>query len=129
MEIKHLQNSIPAQRLSPNSGVRRGAETGRTAFADVLRSKLSGQAPAVKFSAHASDRLASRNIVLTQHHISKLNQAVQSLEQKGSKEGLVVMDNLAMIVNVKNKTVVTAVEKSPQEMGRVFTNIDSAFIM
>jgi len=40
-----------------------------------------------------------------------------------------VMDNLALIVNVKNKTVVTAVEKSPQEMGKVFTNIDSAFIM
>ena len=129
MEIKQLKNSIPAQPPSPNSGVRQGAETGRTAFADVLRSKLPGQAPAVKFSAHASDRLASRNIVLTQHHISKLNQAVQTLEQKGSKEGLVVMDNLAMIVNVKNKTVVTAVEKSPQEMGKVFTNIDSALII
>ena len=129
MEIKHLPNSIPAQPASPNSGVHRGAKTGRTAFADVLRSKLPGQAPAVKFSAHASDRLASRNIVLTQHHISKLNQAVQAMEQKGGREGLVVMDNLAMIVNIKNKIVVTAVEKSPQEMGRVFTNIDSAFIM
>ncbi len=129
MEIKQLKNSIPAQPPSPNSGVGQGAETGRTVFADVLRSKLPGPAPAVKFSAHASDRLASRNFVLTQHHISKLNQAVQTLEQKGSKEGLVVMDNLAMIVNVKNKTVVTAVEKSPQEMGKVFTNIDSAFIM
>ncbi len=129
MEIKYLKNSIPAQPPSPNSGVGQGAETGRTAFADVLRSKLRGQAPAVKFSAHASDRLASRNIVLTQHHISKLNQAVQAMDQKGSKEGLVVMDNLAMIVNVKNRIVVTAVEKSPQEMGKVFTNIDSAFIM
>ena len=129
MEIKHLINSIPAQPPFPNSGVGQDAETSRTVFADVLRSKLSGQAPAVKFSAHASDRLASRNIVLTQHHISKLNQAVQTLEQKGSKEGLVVMDNLALIVNVKNKIVVTAVEKSPQEMGKVFTNIDSAFIM
>lgn len=129
MEIKHLQNSIPVQPASPNSGTRSGAETGRTSFADVLRSKLPGQAPTVKFSAHASDRLASRNIVLTQHHISKLNQAVQTLEQKGSKEGLVVMDSLAMIVNVKNKIVVTAVEKSPQEMGKVFTNIDSALIM
>ena len=129
MEIKHLQNSIPVQPASPNSGVRQGAETGRTAFADVLKSKLPGQAPAVKFSAHASDRLVSRNIVLTQHHISKLNQAVQTMAQKGGKEGLVVMDNLAMIVNIKNRTVITAVEKSPQEMGKVFTNIDSALIM
>ena len=129
MEIKHLQNSIHVHPASPNSGVRQGAETGRTAFADVLKSKLPGQAPAVKFSAHASDRLASRNIVLTQHHISKLNQAVQSMAQKGGKEGLVVMDNLAMIVNIKNRTVITAVEKSPQEMGKVFTNIDSALIM
>ncbi len=129
MEIKHLINSIPAQPPFPNSGVGQDAETSRTVFADVLRSKLPGQAPAVKFSAHASDRLASRNIVLTQHHISKLNQAVQTMAQKGGKEGLVVMDNLAMIVNVKNKIVVTAVEKSPQEMGKVFTNIDSAFIM
>ena len=129
MEIKHLINSIPAQPPSPNSGVGQDRETSRTAFADVLRSKLSGQAPAVKFSAHASDRLASRNIVLTQHHISKLNQAVQTMAQKGGKEGLVVMDNLAMIVNIKNRTVVTAVEKSPHEMGKVFTNIDSALIM
>jgi len=129
MEIKHLKNSIPAQPPSSNSGVGQDAETGRTVFDDVLRSKLSGQAPAVKFSAHASDRLASRNIVLTQHHISKLNQAVQTMAQKGGKEGLVVMDNLAMIVNVKNRTVVTAVEKLPQEMGKVFTNIDSALII
>ena len=129
MEIKHLQNSIPVQPASPNSGVRQVAETGRTAFADILKSKLPGQAPAVKFSAHASDRLASRNIVLTQHHISKLNQAVQTMAQKGGKEGLVVMDNLAMVVNIKNRTVITAVEKSPQEMGKVFTNIDSALIM
>ena len=129
MEIKHLQNSIPVQPASPNFGVRQVAETGRTAFADILKSKLPGQAPAVKFSAHASDRLASHNIVLTQHHISKLNQAVQSMAQKGGKEGLVVMDNLAMIVNIKNRTVITAVEKSPQEMGKVFTNIDSALIM
>ena len=44
--------------------------------------------------------------------------------------GLVALSaSLALIVNVKNKTVVTAVEKSPQEMGKVFTNIDSAFIM
>ncbi|TDI91279.1 MAG: flagellar protein [Caldithrix sp.] len=129
MEIKHLQNSIPVQPALPNSGVRQVAETGRTAFADVLKSKLSGQAPAVKFSAHASDRLASRNIVLTQHHISKLNQAVQTMAEKGGKEGLVVMDNLAMIVNIKNRTVITAVEKSPLEMGKVFTNIDSALII
>ena len=51
------------------------------------------------------------------------------MAQKGGKEGLVVMDNLAMIVNIKNRTVITAVEKSPQEMGKVFTNIDSALIM
>ena len=129
MDIKHLQNSDPVQPASPKSGVRQTAETGRTAFVDVLRSKLPGQAPEVKFSAHATDRLASRNIVLTRHHITKLNQAVQTMEQKGGKEGLVVMDNLAMIVNIKNKTVVTAVEKSSQEMGKVFTNIDSALIM
>ena len=129
MKVKHLQNSLPVQPASPNSGVRQTAETGRTAFADVLKSKLPGQAPEVKFSAHATDRLASRNIALTRDHIAKLNQAVQTMEQKGGKEGLVVMDNLAMIVNIKNKTVVTAVEKSSQDMGKVFTNIDSALII
>ena len=41
------------------------------------------------------------------------------------KESLVLVDDLAFIVNVKNKTVVTAVNDKEE---RIFTNIDGAVI-
>lgn len=130
MKIKPVETPLSVQQIALPTKAKVGRTTTTTStFADVLRGKLPSATAAVKFSAHAADRLASRNIVLTAADISKLDNAVQTMEQKGSREALVVMDNLAMIVNITNKTVVTAVEKSPQEVGKVFTNIDSALIM
>ena len=48
-------------------------------------------------------------------------------EQKGSKDSLVLLDDLAFVVSVKNKTVVTAVD-SNRAKENVFTNIDSVVI-
>ena len=46
-------------------------------------------------------------------------------EEKGIKESLVMVDNLAFIVNVRNNTVITAVNEKED---KVFTNIDGAVI-
>jgi flagellar operon protein len=80
------------------------------------------------FSAHASKRLESRQINLTQLQHQKLEKAVSQAENKGVKDSLILLNRLALIVNVKNRTVVTAIDESQMD-GGVFTNIDSAMII
>lgn len=78
----------------------------------------------VKFSGHAAKRLESRNIQLTDVEMNKLNEAVGKAEAKGAKDSLVMLNDKAFIVNIPNKTVVTAVEVA-EGNDNVFTNIDS----
>lgn len=100
-------------------------ETDR-AFAGVLHQQLLAQNE-VKFSAHAVKRLESRNIKLSGEDLAVLNEAVDRAEAKGARESLILMNQLALIVSVKNRTVITAVDgESLRE--NVFTNIDSAII-
>lgn len=95
-------------------------------FATVLDEKLPSQG--VKFSQHAQDRLKARNISLSARDIANLEGAVNSVAQKGGKESLVMMGDAALVVSIKNRTVVTAMDRS-QMQGNVFTNIDSAVII
>ncbi|MGC8594358.1 MAG: TIGR02530 family flagellar biosynthesis protein [Candidatus Kryptoniota bacterium] len=93
-------------------------------FEEILKKELDG----IKFSHHAKTRLESRNIRLSDTQMSLLQDAVNRAEQKGSKDSLVVMNNIAFIVNVKNKTVVTAIDGENMNEN-VFTNIDSAVLI
>lgn len=81
----------------------------------------------VKFSGHAVKRLESRNIELSEAELTKLEAAVEKAEQRGSRDSLIMMNETAFIVNVPNKTVVTAVNIK-EDSDRVFTNIDSVVI-
>jgi flagellar operon protein len=122
-----------AASISPRPA---GAAQGATPFAEVLRARqgvASGSAlppsaaPVVRFSAHAQTRLQSRKIALDSGHIDRLQGAVQKAASKGSRDALVLMDDLAMVVSVTNRTVVTVVDKENLKQN-VFTNIDSAVI-
>jgi flagellar operon protein len=88
---------------------------------------LEGEVNKLKFSKHAQQRLESRNIQLNEADLSSLEQAVGLAEQKGAQDSLVMLRDLAFIVNVPNKTVVTALD-GKSAGGSVFTNIDSAVI-
>ena len=79
----------------------------------------------VKFSKHANERLAMRNIELDDSQIERLEDGMNMAREKGLKDPLVMVDNIAFIVNVKSNTVVTAVNNSGNS---VFTNIDGAVI-
>lgn len=96
-----------------------------TAFDSLLQSKLA--TPEVKFSRHATERLQQRSIDVSAAQVQRLNQAVAQLESKGGRDSLVLLDNLAMVVSVKNQTVVTVAEQQ-QLQNQIFTNIDSAVI-
>lgn len=119
------QPVFPVQK--PNSSSQTEVSKAKTtgpSFEQILNREISG----VKFSQHALQRLQSRNINLTQTELSKLNSAVEKAAQKGAKESLVLMDNLALVVSVKNKTVITAMDGANIK-DNVFTNIDSAVIV
>lgn len=82
----------------------------------------------VMFSKHANARLASRNINLNEEQILRLHNGIQQAKEKSINESLVMMDNLAFIVNVKNNTVITAMDQNTND-SNVFTNIDGAVIV
>lgn len=100
-------------------------------FRDVLQQKAAeaiNDSGEVKFSKHASVRMADRNIELSSNQLERLNDGVKKAGQKGIKDSLVIVDELAFIVNVPNNTVVTAMD-SKEANENVFTNINGAVIM
>lgn len=90
--------------------------------------QLLNQAQKIKFSAHALSRIAGRKVELSEEQLNNLNKAVEKAETKGAKESLILLNDLAFVVSVKNKTVITALAKEKIKEG-VFTNIDSAVIL
>ncbi|MBD3420587.1 MAG: hypothetical protein GF398_10770 [Chitinivibrionales bacterium] len=114
-----LQERIRAQR----SGIVTPPKTGGDRFADALAKAGS----TLRFSSHARSRLKSRNINVTPEIMSKLDKAVRGAEQKGSKDSLILLKDLAFIVSVKNRTVVTAMDGTHLN-DNIVTNIDSTVL-
>ncbi len=84
--------------------------------------------PGLKFSQHAVDRMVHRGIQLSPLEKARIEAAVQRAAQKGAKETLVLTDQSALIVSVKNNTVVTVMDKASLKEN-VFTNIDSTVVI
>lgn len=82
----------------------------------------------VTFSKHANDRLESRNISLDDEQLNRLSRGVMQAKEKNINESLVMMDDIAFIVNIKNSTVITAMDQKTND-NNVFTNIDGAVIV
>ena len=110
MSIEQIRDKMrPSSSMSKAVGSEQKTET----FDDIL------------FSKHATKRLETRNIDITKEQKARLQDAASQARQKGMKESLVMVDDLAFIVNVKNNTVITAVNDTNHA---VFTNIDGAII-
>ena len=102
---------------------------GSVSFLDVLKDKQTVQTNSeLKFSKHAVDRLQARNIELTTEQVERLENGTKKANEKGIQESLMLMDELAFIISVKNNTVITAMDKNETE-GNIFTNIDGAVII
>lgn len=94
-------------------------------FQKILQQKAT---EGLKFSKHAGERLEERNITLSNEQMKRLEEATVRADEKGIKESLMLMDNMAFIVNVKNSTVITAMDQTDNK-DNVFTNIDGAVIV
>jgi flagellar operon protein len=60
--------------------------------------------------------------------MAKIESAIDKAAAKGAKDSLILFKDMAFIVNVKNRTIVTAMEGSSMQ-DNVFTQIDSAVVI
>ena len=126
-----VYRSRSRRRLRPFARKARPYKSRRTTgtgFRDVLREQVAPTGQPLKFSAHAMQRLQSRNITLSTDDMDRMNQMADKAAEKGSKQSLFMMGDTAMVVSIKNRVVITAVDSDSMK-DNVFTNIDSAAII
>ena len=97
-------------------------------FEEIWKQKTGQVSGELKFFKHASNRLADRNLTLSDDQLNRLTEGARRAGEKGIKESLVMVDQLAFIVNVPNNTVITAMDQT-QAKDNIFTNIDGAVIV
>ncbi|QHT60700.1 flagellar biosynthesis protein [Paenibacillus lycopersici] len=120
MKIGHLHLAANAQLRKPAQT--EGTSSGSASFKEMLERNV------LKFSQHAEQRIAQRGITIKPEALDKIGNAIDQAAAKGAKDSLIVYRDIAMIVNVPSRTVVTAMDGNALQ-GNVFTQIDSAVIV
>jgi flagellar operon protein len=118
VEFNPKVSGITNQTPAPQSAHRTTEQASGQSFAEILD---------LKFSKHAQNRLQARQITLDDAGLARLAAAVDKVEKRGGQESLVLMDDLAFIVNVPERMVVTAMDANKRGEG-VFTQIDSVVL-
>jgi flagellar operon protein len=113
-----------SRRQKPEAAVK---ESGKASFKEMFSRELAGSRN-VSFSKHASARLFSRGIELSDGDVTRIADAVDKAGSKGSRETLVLAKDYALVVSVEDRTVVTAFGRDNLRDG-VVTSIDSAVIL
>lgn len=111
----------PALLRQPKAGLDKTAQTGQS-FQQIFKDKM------VRLSHHAEQRLEQRGIQLLPEQMAKIESALDKAAAKGAKDSLILFKDMAFIVNVKNRTIVTAMDSSSMQ-DNVFTQIDSAVVV
>jgi flagellar operon protein len=119
-EPVRITPSSTSSTIQSNQTVTKAEEDGQS-FTSVLDQAR------LRFSNHAQKRLDVRSIDLDHGSLNRLSTAVDKAEAKGSKESLILLDDLAFIVNIKDRMVVTTMDVNKQK-DSVFTQIDSVVI-
>ncbi|AJA47892.1 flagellar operon protein [Clostridium pasteurianum DSM 525 = ATCC 6013] len=98
-----------------------------TNFNDILNEKINKNESFI-ISKHAEQRLSSRNISFNEQDMKNINEAINKAEQKGARNSLILYKDVALITSIKNRTVITAVDKNSAK-DNVFTNVDSVVLL
>ena len=127
LSIEQLQNQyLNQQKVNSGNKVPQGMS-----FEEILHKQQTQGTPtteAVRFSKHAANRLSDRKIELTDEQLERLNDGTKKAGAKGIKDSLVLVDQLAFIVNTKSNTVITAMDQTEADEN-IYTNIDGAVII
>ncbi|RCX15518.1 flagellar operon protein [Anaerobacterium chartisolvens] len=116
--INGIPNGAPIASTVKSPGPAHGE------FDKILKEKVN-ETSGLKFSKHAELRLQARNINISGALKDKLSGAVDKAQAKGVRDSLVIADNVAFVINVKSRTVITAISSDEMKQN-VFTNIDGA---
>ncbi|NOX88631.1 MAG: flagellar protein [Calditrichaeota bacterium] len=127
-ELQLNQSLKPIQPQKVNQGGSSSAKKAKSvAFGSLLQKSLN-ETGELRFSAHALKRMENRSLSLSEIDLQRLQQGVQQLKAKGAQNSVILMDDRAFVVSVRNRTVVTAIDQA-QSNERIFTNIDSLAIV
>jgi len=126
-ELNFMAGKIPSIQTvkAPPVELERGTRTPQTGktFSEVL----SGQArEGLKFSAHAVQRLNDRGMDIQPEEMQRLETGFRQASEKGARNSLILVDDHAYVVSIRNKTVVTTI---PTGDRNIFTNVDSVAIV
>ncbi len=128
--VKTIQSapvrSTPQMERTPAQSGGRVTGAGGRSFDAILQEQVA--AGELRFSRHAAERMASRNIRVSESDLARMRGAVEHAAARGMKDSLLVVDRHAFIVSVENRTVVTALDRSSMR-DQLFTNIDSAVLL
>lgn len=127
LSIEQLQDQyLKQQKVKSKNKAPQGMS-----FEEILHKQRTQDTPAaeaVRFSKHAANRLSDRKIELTDEQLERLNDGTKKAGAKGIKDSLVLVDQLAFIVNTKSNTVITAMDQTEADEN-IYTNIDGAVII
>ena len=132
MKIRQNQflsmNELQEQYLKSTSKQTERVNYQGLSFEEIWKQKTGEASNELRFSKHAANRLADRSITLSDNQLNRLAEGAKKAGEKGIRETLVMVDQLAFIVNVPNNTVITAMDQTKANEN-IFTNIDGAVIM
>ena len=111
--------------MSQNSPVKPTQNSGKS-FSEHLN--IAVQPEALKISKHAKDRLAERNIDISEVEWAHVTEIVAEAKSKGIIDSLVLMEQAALIISAKNSTVITAMDRK-EAKDQLFTNIDGTIVL
>lgn len=96
-------------------------------FGDILKSEIAKDTN-FTISNHAAKRLQDRNINFTYDDMKNINKGINMAKDKGSKDSLILYKDVALVASIKNRTIITAVDKNEYKEN-IFTNIDSVVLL
>jgi len=117
------------QQIGPSPAANRPQQPApvRSAGGPNFQDLLQRAGQEVQFSAHAQKRIERRDLDIAPAQLERLNNAISRAAEKGARNSVVMLDDLAVVVDIRGRKVVTAINAEPGRE-RVFTNIDSVVI-
>ena len=128
MNVRHLAARVERPGPLPDAAPASRPPASGSSFAETLRRMREPAESPFTVSAHAAERIEQRGIPLTDADRASITDAFHRLDEKGANDALLLRPDAAFVVNVPNRTVVTALGQSDLQ-DRVFTGIDSAFVL
>lgn len=123
MRVEH--NPIPPAAAGSSAAAQTpGRGPAGPSFDDVLARAGTD----LTLSRHAQKRVDRRELNLDASHMKRLDSAIASASAKGARNSVVMIDDLAMVVDINDRTVVTAMQRQGGSEPKVFTNVDSVVI-